>query len=84
MKLRNYTSFDEIDRELEILKIEKEIHYQRLVYNVQKTKEGLEPMTLIKGFITSTVSNFPGSLGTVFNIALPFLIKRFFNRKRGK
>jgi hypothetical protein len=84
MNPRKYTSFAEIDRELEILKIEKEIHYQRLVYNVQLTKEGLEPITLIKGFISSTLTNFPGSLGTIFNIALPFLIKRLFNRKRGK
>lgn len=83
MKARNYTSFAEIDRELEILKIEKEIHYQRLVFNVQKTKENLEPINVVKGFVSSTLANFPSSLGTIFNIALPFLIKRFFNRKRG-
>jgi hypothetical protein len=33
MDSKKYSSFAEIDRELEILKIEKEIHYQRLVYN---------------------------------------------------
>ena len=83
MNARKYTSFAEIDRELEILKIEKEIHYQRLIFNVEKTKENLEPINVVKGFVSSTVANFPSSLGTIFNIALPFLIKRFFNRKRG-
>jgi hypothetical protein len=83
MEQKKYSSFAEIDRELEILKIEKDIHYQRLIYNVQKTKEGLEPMNLIKGFVSSTLSNFPSSLGTIFNLALPFIVKRFFNKKRG-
>jgi hypothetical protein len=83
MEQKKYSSFEEIDRELEILKMEKDIHYHRLIYNVQKTKEGLEPMNLIKGLVSSTVSNFPSSLGTIFNIALPFMIKRFFNKKRG-
>lgn len=83
MDSKKYSSFAEIDRELEILKIEKEIHYQRLVYNVQKTKENLEPMNMVKGFVSSTVSNFPSSIGTIFNIALPFLIRRFFHKKRG-
>jgi hypothetical protein len=72
MDSKKYSSFAEIDRELEILKIEKEIHYQRLVYNVHKTKENLEPMNMVKGFVSSTVSNFPSSIGTIFNLAVPF------------
>lgn len=83
MDSKKYSSFAEIDRELEILKIEKEIHYQRLVYNVYKTKENLEPMNVVKGFISSTISNYPNSLGTIFNLAIPFLIRRFFHKKRG-
>jgi hypothetical protein len=75
------TSFAEIDRELEILKIEKEIHYQRLVYNVHKTKENLEPMNMVKGFVSSTVSNFPSSIGTIFNLAVPFN-QKVFHKKR--
>lgn len=83
MELKRYSSFAEIERELEILKIEKEIHYQRLVYNVQKTKESLEPINVVKEFVSSTVNNFPSSLGTIFNIAMPFIIRRFFHKKRG-
>ena len=83
MESKKYSSFAEIDRELEILTIEKEIHYQRLVFNVQKTKENLEPIHMVKGFISATVNNFPSSLGTIFNLALPFLIRRFFHKKRG-
>lgn len=83
MESKKYSSFAEIDRELEILTIEKEIHYQRLVYNVQKTKENLEPINMLKGFVSATVNNFPSSIGTIFNLALPFLIRRFFHKKRG-
>jgi hypothetical protein len=80
MDSKKYSSFAEID-ELEILKIEKEIHYQRLVYNVHKTKENLEPMNMVKGFVSSTVSNFPSSIGTIFNLAVPFNQRSFFIKR---
>jgi hypothetical protein len=43
MQNKKYTSYAQIDSELEILKIEKEISYQKMVFGVQKTKENLTP-----------------------------------------
>ena len=41
METKKYSSYAQIERELEILKIEKEINYQKLVFSIQKTKENL-------------------------------------------
>jgi hypothetical protein len=48
---------------------------------VHKTKENLEPMNMVKGFVSSTVSNFPSSIGTIFNLAVPFN-QKVFHKKR--
>ena len=41
MEQKKYSSYADIDRDLEILKLEKEIHYQKLLLSVKKTKESL-------------------------------------------
>ena len=38
METKKYSSYAQIDRELEILKIEKEISYQKLVFGIKKPK----------------------------------------------
>ena len=39
MEIKKYSSFDEIEIELKILKLEKEISFQKLIWNIQKIKE---------------------------------------------
>ncbi len=39
MEKKKYSSYAELERDLEILKLEKEINYQKLVLSFQKTKE---------------------------------------------
>ena len=39
METKKYTSYAEIDRDLEILKLEKDIHYQKILLSVEKIKE---------------------------------------------
>ena len=43
MATKKYSSYAEIDSELEILKLEKEIHYRKMMQSVQRTKESLTP-----------------------------------------
>ncbi|MDG1871702.1 DUF6327 family protein [Flavobacterium frigidarium] len=38
-----YTSYQQIDNELEILKLEKEVSYQRVILSLKNTKESLAP-----------------------------------------
>ena len=39
MEIKKYTSFEAIDRELEVLKLEKELQYEKLVFSLQEAKE---------------------------------------------
>lgn len=44
-----YTSFDEIDRDLQILKLQREIGKEELKLKIQKTKNNLLPTNLLGG-----------------------------------
>lgn len=83
MKTRKYSSYAQIDRELEILKVEKEISYQKLVLSVQKTKESFSFSNIRTSVLDSVKSSFFNSYGTIFRLLIPIVIKWFTNKKRG-
>ncbi|RTY94871.1 hypothetical protein EKL98_17025 [Flavobacterium bomense] len=72
-----------MELELEILKVERELNLKRIVLYVQKTKESLLPINLIKGFIGDYKSILSGYSGTILNIAIPLIINWITKRKRG-
>jgi hypothetical protein len=83
METKKYSSYAQIESDLEILKIEKEIHYQRILLSVEKTKESFLPsktVSLISDIYQKATS---GMLGTILKIAIPFAINWYINRKRG-
>ncbi|NRS87908.1 hypothetical protein HNQ02_000818 [Flavobacterium sp. 7E] len=84
MEIKKFTSYDQIDSELEILKLEKEISHQRLVLTFQKTKEALKPKHIVNSFIGSFKSGFTGSYSQIINIVIPFVVKWYINKKRGR
>lgn len=75
MEKKKYSSYAEIDRDLEILKLEKEIHYQRLLQSVDNTKESLDPSNMI-GSVPKLALNLLTS-SPVKNLGLSFLLKKF-------
>ena len=89
METKKYSSYAQIDRELEILKIEKEISYQKLVFGVKKTKESFTPQNIVSDLIGSYSAAIP--YGALVSTAVPFLINKavpfvknwFAKRKRG-
>jgi hypothetical protein len=83
MGTKKYSSYAEIDSDLEILKIEKEIYYQKLVLSVQHTKEAITPGNLVSVFLDSYKSIFSTSYWSVLKIAAPYIIGYFVNKKRG-
>ena len=83
MEKKKYSSYAQIELELEILKVERELNLKRIVLNVQKTKESFMPITLIKGFIGDYKSILTNYSGTILNIAIPILINWILKRKRG-
>ncbi|TRX26983.1 hypothetical protein FNW25_06905 [Flavobacterium franklandianum] len=83
METKKYSSYAQIELELEILKVERELNLKRIVLYVQKTKESLLPINLIKGFIGDYKSILSGYSGTILNIAIPLIINWITKRKRG-
>jgi hypothetical protein len=83
METKKYASYAEIERELEILKLEKEINYQKLVLNFQKTKEGITPEKIVNGFVSSFTDYLSNSYISILHTALPYIIGWLFNKKRG-
>ena len=84
MATKKYSSYAQIDLELEILKVEKELNLKRIVLDVEKTKESILPLNLIKGFVGDYKSILSTYLGTIINIAVPILINWILKRKRGR
>ena len=83
MEKKKYSSYAQIEHDLEILKVEKEIHYQRMLLSVQKTKESILPSKTVS-FVETIYDNvFSGSIGTIIKMAIPYVINWFINRKRG-
>jgi hypothetical protein len=83
MGTKKYTSYAQIDRELEILKIEKEISYQKVILGYHKTKESVAPNHLLNNFLGSCKTVFSGSFGNILNVVVPFVIKWIINKRRG-
>lgn len=78
MASNKYTSFGAIDREMEILKVEKEIHYQKLMQSLQDTKDSITPGKIL-GSVPKLALDLVGGLsGGVKGMALSFLIKKIF------
>jgi hypothetical protein len=83
MEPKKYSSYAQIECELEILKVEKELNLQKIVLNIEKTKESLLPKNLIKSFFGDYKSILSNSSGMIFNIVIPLIINWFTKRKRG-
>lgn len=83
MTKKKYSSYKEIDQELAILKLEREINYKKIILNIDKTKEILLPSKPLS-IIHMVYKNFiKGSFGTIIKIALPILVNWYLNKKRG-
>lgn len=82
MEPKKYSSYAEIERDLEILKVEKEIHYQKILLSIDKTKETFMPSKAVSfvGDIYQKATS--GMLGTILKIVVPYAVNWYINRKR--
>ena len=83
MEAKKYSSYAEIDHDLKILKVEREIHYQKILLSIDKTKENILPSKSVSFIGDLYQKVFSGSLGTILKIAIPYAINWYMNRKRG-
>ncbi|SNR88366.1 DUF6327 family protein [Flavobacterium sp. ov086] len=84
METKKYSSYAEIERDLEILKLEKEINYQKLVLSFQRIKESITPHSIVSGVFSSYKEYFSKSYPKILQSILPYIINWFINKKRGK
>lgn len=86
MKKKIYSSYDEIDRDLEILDLERKLHYQKVKLSVEDLKKNLTLPNLAGGLLGISGGNTGDPLikrvfplaKTAFRISLPFLVKKAF------
>ncbi len=83
METKKYSSYAQIELELEILKLERELNLKRIVSNVEKTKESLLPKNLINSFFGDYKSILANSSGVLLKIGIPIIINWITKRKRG-
>ncbi|MEK8178994.1 DUF6327 family protein [Flavobacterium buctense] len=83
MGTKKYASYAEIEHDLEILKLEKEIHYQKMKLSFEKTKESILPAEPLEGLYTIYKNVFSGTFGMILKMLIPYAISWFINRKRG-
>ncbi len=84
MENKKYSSYEAIDRDLEVFKLEREINYKKVLLNIDTVKEGIFPsktVSKVSGFYNNVVSS---AYGPILKIVIPLLVKWFINRKRGK
>lgn len=84
MDNKKYSSYAEIEHDLEILKVEREIYYQKTVLSFDKTKEIIFPSKTASFFASMYQNVFSGTYGTIIKLAIPYVINWYINRKRGR
>jgi hypothetical protein len=80
---KKYSSYDQINADLAMLKLEREIHLQYILLNTKKVKESLEPENLFREVLASLKLKLSNSYGMILQIAIPYLINWLIHKKRG-
>ncbi|GAB3712974.1 MULTISPECIES: DUF6327 family protein [Flavobacterium] len=83
METKKYSSYAAIEQDLEILKLEKELYYQKMLLSIDKTKESILPSKSVSFIGNLYQKVFSGTYGTLLKIAIPYIINWYINRKRG-
>lgn len=80
---KKYNSLDEVNNQLNILKIERQLHYQNIFKSVDILREELTPVNLVKSSLASATSLFSGSKNiktyAITTIA-SFILRRIFKK----
>ncbi|MEC4113231.1 DUF6327 family protein [Myroides pelagicus] len=77
---KTYTSIDQVNSDLEILKVKRELHYQKVFRSVENIKEELSPDRLVRNSVGS-VASYVKSSGNIQAFLITYILKRFFKRK---
>jgi hypothetical protein len=81
MKNKRYTSYAEIDRDLEILQLEREIQRKKVGLHLTEAKNHLNPSYIFTESIKFIVPSWTESSSTFFKFVLPWVMKYLFVKK---
>jgi len=82
METKKYSSYAEIDRDLEILKLEKQISYQKVLLSIQQTKDSVTPQNLVSGFLAPYKEAIPNPLRSILRTSIPYIISFLMSRRK--
>ncbi|MNJ99309.1 hypothetical protein D3C87_170840 [compost metagenome] len=78
MESKVYRTYEEINRDLEILKVEKDLAHAKFTKSLDETKESLQPMNII-GETPKKVLGFIGAFsGPLKSAALAWILRKVF------
>ncbi|WP_159801420.1 DUF6327 family protein [Flavobacterium sp. MK4S-17] len=78
MNYKEYSTFDQINKDLEIMKVEKDLAYQKFLRELDETKESLEMKNLL-GKTPKKILGMLGMLsGPIKSVVLTYLFKKIF------
>ncbi len=83
METKKYSSYSEIDLDLKIIQIEREIYYKKILKSIDDTKEIILPsktITLVRNLYEKV---FSGTYGTIIKTIISIIVNGYLNRKRG-
>ena len=80
---KDFNNFEELNNELEILKLERELQWRKLTQTFSSTTEKLTPNNFAKTAVSSALSAFTPSAGksVIVSLILKFIINRLFKRQ---
>lgn len=81
---KNYTSYEEVDKELEILRLEREISFRKFGNDVQDISQLFSPSNLMHQGLSSFGSSLKSSRNVktiVLTTVLKFLYNKFIKKK---
>ena len=81
--MKKYSSYSEIDFDLQVLKLEKELHYRKLTLGIEKTKDSMKPSFLTGSLLQALQSNVTGTAAFIVKLILPGIIAWLQKRRRG-
>ncbi|NUY80107.1 hypothetical protein HUK80_04305 [Flavobacterium sp. MAH-1] len=78
MEKKRYSSYAQIEQDLEILKVEKELYYQRLLQTFDNTKDNLDPKKMFGGIPDVAIDMVSGLAGPLKGMLINFVLKKIF------
>lgn len=81
MQPKIYSSYEEIDYDLAVLKLEKELHFQKASLHLNKAKDSIVPDRVAIDVSQWFAGGYSGLTGSVVGFIVMMLVRKIFNRR---